>query len=102
LFFKRNGKESFLAPDGLFARRHTHRERVSDGRAKIVMAAKGKVKDMIAILRNDGWTEIKSGGGGHRQFKHPEKRGKVTVDGNPSQAVDMQIWNAMLKQAGLK
>ncbi len=66
------------------------------------MATKGKVKDMIAILRKDGWIELKAGGGYHRQCKHPEKRGKVTVDGKPSQAVDMQIWNSMLKQAGLK
>ncbi len=66
------------------------------------MATKGKVRDMIAILRKDGWVEIKSGGGDHRQFKHPEKHGKVTVDGKPGQVVDMFIWNSMLKQAGLK
>ena len=66
------------------------------------MATKGKVRDMLEILRKDGWIEIKSGGGDHRQFKHPVKRGKVTVDGKPSQDVEAKMWNSMLRQAGLK
>lgn len=66
------------------------------------MATKGKVRDMLEILRKDGWIEIKSGGGDHRQFKHSVKPGKVTVDGKLSQDVDARIWNSMLKQAGLK
>lgn len=66
------------------------------------MATKGKVSDIIDILRKDGWYEIKSGGGDHRQFKHASKKGKVTVDGKMSQDVDPFIWNSMLRQAGLK
>ncbi len=66
------------------------------------MATKGKVKDMIAILRKDGWFEIKSGGGDHRQFKHATKAGKVTVDGKPGDDVTTKRWNQMLVQAGLR
>lgn len=66
------------------------------------MASKGKVRDMIDILKKDGWFEIKSGGGDHRQFKHATKASKVTVDGKLSQDVDIKIWNSMLRQAGLK
>lgn len=66
------------------------------------MSTKGKVRDMMEILRKDGWFEIPSGGGDHRQFKHHAKRGKVTVDGKPGQDVDIRIWNSMLRQAGLK
>ena len=35
------------------------------------MATKGKVRDMLEILRKDGWVMIKSNSGDHRQFKHP-------------------------------
>jgi predicted RNA binding protein YcfA (HicA-like mRNA interferase family) len=31
-------------------------------------------------LTRDGWYRVKSQGG-HRQFKHPTKRGRVTVSG---------------------
>ena len=42
------------------------------------MAAKGTVRDMIKKLDADGWIFVKKVGS-HRQFKHLEKRGKVTV-----------------------
>lgn len=37
-----------------------------------------KAKEIIRILEKDGWIRIKSGNG-HLQFKHPVKRGRVTV-----------------------
>lgn len=33
-----------------------------------------KVREVIRMLADDGWYEIKSGGGDHRQFKHPTKK----------------------------
>ncbi len=66
------------------------------------MATKGKVRDMLKILREDGWIEVKSSRGDHRSFKHPAKSGKVTVDGKPGDDVKMDRWYSMLRQAGLR
>jgi predicted RNA binding protein YcfA (HicA-like mRNA interferase family) len=40
--------------------------------------------------------------GSHRQYKHPSKKGKVTVAGKPSDDVRKGTLNSILKQAGLK
>ena len=37
-----------------------------------------KVRAIIKRIEADGWFRIKARGG-HRQYKHPEKRGRVTV-----------------------
>jgi predicted RNA binding protein YcfA (HicA-like mRNA interferase family) len=39
-----------------------------------------KVRDVIKRLKKDGWYLDRTSGG-HRQFKHPEKPGLVTVSG---------------------
>ena len=39
--------------------------------------------------------------GGHRQFKHPIKRGRVTVSGKMSHDLPIGTQNSILKQAGL-
>jgi predicted RNA binding protein YcfA (HicA-like mRNA interferase family) len=41
-----------------------------------------KVREVIKRLLRDGWRPVKSKGG-HRQFKHPTKPGRVTVSGKP-------------------
>ncbi len=60
------------------------------------MAAKGKVGDMLTILRNDGWILLHTRGS-HRQFVHPEKSGKVMLNGKPSDVVPVTQWYSMLK-----
>lgn len=40
--------------------------------------------------------------GSHRQFRHPQKPGTVTVAGKPSVEVPPGTLNNILKQAGLK
>ncbi len=65
------------------------------------MATKGTIRDMLEILRKDGWIQVNQKGS-HRQFKHPSKPGKVTVDGKEGISVDVWLWNSMLRQAGLK
>jgi predicted RNA binding protein YcfA (HicA-like mRNA interferase family)/predicted RNase H-like HicB family nuclease len=42
-----------------------------------------KVSEAIKPLQDDGWEWV-AGKGGHRQFKHPAKPGRVTVAGKPS------------------
>lgn len=61
-----------------------------------------KVKQIIDILKDDGWYELKGNGGDHRQFKHPEKKGRVTVRGHLSETLDQFLLNNIFKQAGLK
>ena len=39
-----------------------------------------KVSQVVKLLARDGWYRVPSRGG-HRQFKHPTKRGWVTVSG---------------------
>ena len=47
-----------------------------------------KVRDIIKRIEADGWRQV-SQEGSHRQFKHPVKKGRVTVAGKPG--VDMPI-----------
>lgn len=60
-----------------------------------------KVKEMIRTLERDGWYLARTKGS-HRQFKHPEKSGTVTVSGKESIDIPPGTLNNILKQAGLK
>jgi predicted RNA binding protein YcfA (HicA-like mRNA interferase family) len=60
-----------------------------------------KVRDLIRQLEEDGWYLARTKGS-HRQFKHPTKRGTVTVAGKPNIDVPPGTLNSILKQAGLK
>jgi predicted RNA binding protein YcfA (HicA-like mRNA interferase family) len=59
------------------------------------------VREALDLLRRDGWVLIAQEGS-HRQFKHPAKPGKVMISGKPSRDVPPEIWDSILKQAGLK
>jgi toxin-antitoxin system, toxin component, hicA family len=58
-----------------------------------------KVKEVIKMLEEDGW-ELMTTKGDHRQFRHPAKKGKVTVRGKPSETLDQFLLNSIWKQAG--
>jgi predicted RNA binding protein YcfA (HicA-like mRNA interferase family) len=60
-----------------------------------------KVRDVIATLEDDGWHLVRTRGS-HRQFRHPEKSGTVTVAGKPSVDVPPGTLGSIWKQAGLK
>jgi predicted RNA binding protein YcfA (HicA-like mRNA interferase family) len=60
-----------------------------------------KVKDVIKMLENDGWYLARTKGS-HRQYKHPNKSGTVTVAGKASIEVPPGTLNSILKQAGLR
>jgi len=53
------------------------------------------------MLRDDGWFLVATRGS-HRQFKHLDKPGRVTVPGKPSDDLAVGTLNSILKQAGLK
>lgn len=62
---------------------------------------KYKVKEVIKMLEEDGWFIARTKGS-HRQFKHSQKQGTVTVNGKPSQVLEQFILNSIWKQAGWK
>jgi len=60
-----------------------------------------KVSEILRMLSDDGWDLIATRGS-HRQFKHPQKPGRVTVPGKPSDELAPGTLNSIRKQAGLK
>lgn len=60
-----------------------------------------KIREVLRMLKNDGWLPVRQSGS-HRQFKHPTKRGLVTVAGKLSDDLGPGTLNSLLKQAGLK
>jgi predicted RNA binding protein YcfA (HicA-like mRNA interferase family) len=60
-----------------------------------------KVADILRLIGEDGWYLVATRGS-HRQFKHPQKPGQVTVAGKPSDDLAPGTLNSILKQSGLK
>jgi predicted RNA binding protein YcfA (HicA-like mRNA interferase family) len=60
-----------------------------------------KFRDVIKQLEADGWVLVATKGS-HRQYKHPEKTGRVTVAGHPGDDVKPGTLNNILKQAQIK
>ncbi len=60
-----------------------------------------KAREVIRMIVKDGWYLVPSKGG-HRQYKHPNKPGRVTIPGNLGKDVPIGTLNSILKQAGLK
>lgn len=60
-----------------------------------------KVIEIIRMLQKDGWY-IDRQRGSHRQFRHPTKKGTVTVNGKESVTLTQELLNSIYKQAGWK
>ena len=60
-----------------------------------------KIRDVVQMLERAGWFQVRQRGS-HRQFKHAQKPGLVTVPGKPSDELAAGTLNSVLKQAGLK
>ena len=56
---------------------------------------------MLKILKDAGWVEV-ARRGSHRQLKHPDLPGRVTVPGKLRDDLAPGTLNSILKQAGLK
>lgn len=61
-----------------------------------------KVQEIIVMLKAEGWFLYNHNGTSHRQFKHSLKKGKVTVNGKPSDTLSQELLNSIFKQAGWK
>ncbi len=59
-----------------------------------------KVRDVIKLIERDGWYLVVTKGS-HRQFKHSDKPGRVTIAGHPGDDLAPGTLNSVLKQAQL-
>ena len=58
-------------------------------------------KDLIKKIELDGWYLVAQNGS-HRQYKHPSKKGRVTMAAHKlSDDVGLKIEKSILQQAGL-
>jgi predicted RNA binding protein YcfA (HicA-like mRNA interferase family) len=60
-----------------------------------------KVRKVIAMIEDNGWYMVRTRGS-HRQYKHPIKKGLVTIPGKPNDELAPGTLNNILKQSGLK
>jgi predicted RNA binding protein YcfA (HicA-like mRNA interferase family) len=60
-----------------------------------------KVAEVLELLAADGWYLSRTRGS-HRQYRHPTKRGTVTVAGKPADTLHPKTLASILRQAGLK
>ncbi|RSO39162.1 type II toxin-antitoxin system HicA family toxin [Acinetobacter lactucae] len=58
-----------------------------------------KSLDLIKMIKADGWYEVRVTGG-HHHFKHPTKKGLVTIP-HPKKDLPNGTVKSILKQAGL-
>jgi len=66
-----------------------------------VVCSQMKVAEIVRKLLMDGWY-LHASRGSHHQYKHPEKKGRVTVPGKPSNDLAPGTLNSICKQAGWK
>ncbi len=60
-------------------------------------------KEIIKRLFADGWVEVKPRtSGSHRQFRHPSKQAKVTVQEHGAKDIPIGTLKSIEKQSGLK
>jgi predicted RNA binding protein YcfA (HicA-like mRNA interferase family) len=59
-----------------------------------------KSQDIIRALKSDGWEQVAQKGS-HVQFKHPSKKGRVTVP-HPTKDVPIGTLRSIESQASLK
>lgn len=57
-------------------------------------------REVIKILKEDGWYEVGCVGD-HHQFKHPIKKGKVTIT-HPKKDIPKPTLKSIEKQSGIK
>ncbi len=57
-------------------------------------------REVITILEADGWYEVNQEGS-HKQFRHNDKKGKVTVN-HPVKNMSIKTLKSIERQSGLK
>lgn len=57
-------------------------------------------REVIRALKEDGWYLVKTEGS-HHQFKHPAKKGRVTVK-HPDKDIPRKTLDSIERQSGLQ
>ncbi|HJP17770.1 MAG TPA: type II toxin-antitoxin system HicA family toxin [Nitrospinota bacterium] len=60
-----------------------------------------KIRDVLKLIEKDGWFLLRTKGS-HKQYKHPIKKGLVTIPGKPNDELAPGTLNSIFRQAGLK
>jgi predicted RNA binding protein YcfA (HicA-like mRNA interferase family) len=60
-----------------------------------------KIRDVVKLIEADGWYMVATKGS-HRQYKHPTKRGRVTIAGHLNDDLAPGTLNSIFKQAKLQ
>lgn len=58
-----------------------------------------KVSEVLRRLRSEGWIQV-TAKRSHRQFKHPDRPGRVTVSGKLSHTIPLGTLKSVFRQAG--
>ena len=59
-----------------------------------------KLRDVVKLIADVGWRLARTRGS-HRQYKHPDKPGLVTIAGKPRDDLAPGTLGSILKQAGV-
>lgn len=61
-----------------------------------------KYRDLLVMIEKDGWVQVRSSGS-HLHFRHPTKKGTVTLPGGGKLGRDVPpgTMRSVLRQAGL-
>lgn len=60
-----------------------------------------KVREIIRLIEADGWYLVATKGS-HRQYKHPDKPGRITIAGHLADDLAPGTMNSIFKQAQFK
>ena len=60
-----------------------------------------KVREIIKMIEEDGWYLVVTKGS-HRQYKHPEKPGRITIAGHPGDDLAPGTLHSIYKQAQME
>ncbi|MDQ3399240.1 MAG: type II toxin-antitoxin system HicA family toxin [Deinococcota bacterium] len=61
-----------------------------------------KVKEVVKLIKADGWYLARHGKGDHKVYKHPAKPGIIVIDGKLSDDMPKGTRKQVLKAAGLE
>lgn len=61
-----------------------------------------RVREVIKEIESDGWYLLPQSDGSHRQFKRPEKKGRVTIAGHLNDELRPKTLARIYEQAKLE
>lgn len=60
-----------------------------------------RVREVIRKVTKDDWKQKRRTATNHRQYKHPTKKGRVTISGNPGDEIDSDTLQSIKDQMGV-